>query len=269
MKTRISVTTYWLILSVTIAGLWPVWRWYGLRALSDHDESRGLLAIFTVLVFLYVSKPQRHPALLKWSVPVVLITLYVVFYKFLPPLLRAFIAMGLLSNLISQYWFNRHFHAGISALLMLSLPVAASLQFYLGYPMRVAAGSVTEVLLQLNGLSVARQGTILNWGSRVISIDAPCSGVKMLWVSCYLAGSLSCVLGLSAGRTLALFSGALFVVICANVFRSAALFYLESGILPMQSWMHQGVGLFAFLFAASAIAWCGWFIRGKPACLAT
>ena len=36
-------------------------------------------------------------------------------------------------------WFGLHRKAGLMGLLMLSLPVVASLQFYAGYPMRVAA----------------------------------------------------------------------------------------------------------------------------------
>jgi hypothetical protein len=54
------------------------------------------------------------------------------------------------------------------------------------------------------------------------------------------------------------------VVLWANVFRSTALFYLEAGILPMQSWMHDGVGLLVFLFSAGIIVLSGLLVSARP-----
>jgi exosortase/archaeosortase family protein len=261
---RISIQRYWMILVLAVVALWPVWRWYGVRVIHSSDELGGVVAILTVLVFLYTSKPRReNPVGISWPIPLALLVAYIVSYYYLPPLLRAVLAMALIANLISQFWFHKHFHLGLSALLILSLPLMASLQFYLGYPMRVVVGSMAELLLQLNGLSVIREGTVLSWGSRIISIDAPCSGVKLLWVSGYLASALACFLRLSARQTLIFFAMIMVVVLWANVFRSTALFYLEAGILPMQSWMHDGVGLLVFLFSASTIVWCGLLVSGK------
>ncbi|WP_034923523.1 archaeosortase/exosortase family protein, partial [Candidatus Accumulibacter vicinus] len=61
-----------------------------------------------------------------------------------------------------------------------------SLQFYGGYPLRVLAGSLAVALLQLNGLAVERAGAVLLWDGRQIAIDAPCSGLRMLWAGAYL-----------------------------------------------------------------------------------
>lgn len=261
---RISIQRYWLILVLAVVALWPVWRWYGMRVIYGSDELGGVVAILTALVFLYTSKPQRiNPIGISWSIPLALLVAYVVSYNYLPPLLRAVLAMALLANLVSQFWFHKHFQLGLSALLFLSLPVMASLQFYLGYPMRVVVGSIAELLLQLNGLSVIREGTVLSWGSQTISIDAPCSGVKLLWVSGYLASALACFLRLSARQTLIFFAMIMVVVLWSNVFRSTALFYLEAGILPMQSWMHDGVGLLVFLFSAGVIVCCGLLVSKK------
>ncbi|WP_455212511.1 archaeosortase/exosortase family protein [Kaarinaea lacus] len=264
MKERLSIAEYRLILFVSFIALWPVWRWYGLRVYSSSEEIWGVVAVITAIVFLYMTRPlEKKLVSISWSIPIALIVFYIVALWFLPPLIRAVVAMGLITNLISQYWYQKQFHMGLGTLLMLALPVVASLQFYLGYPMRVAVGSMTEILLQFNGLSVVREGTVLNWGAQLISIDAPCSGVKLLWVSLYVSSALACFVRLSNVQTAALFSVLPLIVLCANVFRATALFYLESGILPMQSWMHSGVGLIATFFAVGIIVWCGLFFRGK------
>ena len=128
----------------------------------------------------------------------------------------------------------------------LALPGVASLQFYLGYPMRAIVGDWTAVLLQLNGVMVEREGTVLRWGMDSISIDAPCSGIKLLWVGLYMVFTLACFYQLKLRKTLVLFGAGLFSIIIGNVLRSSALFYTEAGLVPSYAWMHEGIGLIAF-----------------------
>src|SRR5262249_56914005 len=78
-------------------------------------------------------------------------------------------------------------------LVALALPVLPSLQFTLGYPMRVVSATLSVGLLQAHGLMVARQGTFLVWRGELIQFDAPCSGVNMLWAGLLLT-LMGCVL---------------------------------------------------------------------------
>src|ERR1700738_5023470 len=75
----------------------------------------------------------------------------------------------------------------------LALPVLPSLQFTLGYPMRIISAALAVPLLRAHGLDVARQGTFLLWRDEMIQFDAPCSGVNMLWAGLLLT-PVGCVL---------------------------------------------------------------------------
>ena len=142
-------------------------------------------------------------------------------------------------------------HAGVAALLLLSLPVVASLQFYLGYPMRWVAAQGTVGLLSLMGIDVMQQGTTLISGGQEVGVDPACSGVKMLWTGLALAGWFSARERLSLGRTGVLMAAAVGAVLIANAVRAAVLFLPESGRVDWPEWTHEGMGLVAFL----GVAW--------------
>jgi hypothetical protein len=57
-------------------------------------------------------------------------------------------------------------------------------------PLRVIVGVATAFLLQMQGLDVWREGVCLHFGEKLIWIDAPCSGIKMLWFGFFLASFL-------------------------------------------------------------------------------
>lgn len=117
------------------------------------------------------------------------------------------------------------------------------------------------------GYPVLRQGTGLSLGQMTIMVDAPCSGIKMLWVGGYLVCLLAVLWQLSARRTVLMGIAAIILIIAANVIRAAALFYLEAGIVEMPGWAHQGVGLVMFALTAAAIAWMmQWTSQNREAC---
>jgi exosortase/archaeosortase family protein len=143
----------------------------------------------------------------------------------------------------------------ICALLGLSLPVVSSmqLQLYLGYPLRAFTAWASGGVLALLGVEVVRTGTALAWMGRTVLVDAPCSGIRMLWVGMLLAALLSYLAGVSAGRFALNAAAALPVILAGNVLRNTVLFVKEAGILPLPAWTHTGVGLLAFLLVALSI----------------
>lgn len=200
---------------------------------------------------------SAHPLALPAN-PLLLASLLLLAYLLatlagLSPALRAIPGVLALAALASVGCFGRRLHLPLFALSLLALPLAASLQFYLGYPLRVLAGSVSVILLQLNGIAVLREGTLLNWGGQLISIDAPCSGVKMLWAAMYLTYTLAALHGLSVSKTMAAIALAVCTVVIANAVRAAALFYTESGIIHLPAWAHGVIGVIVFVAAASVI----------------
>jgi exosortase/archaeosortase family protein len=137
--------------------------------------------------------------------------------------------------------------------MYLSLPLIPTLQFYGGYPLRILVAGVAAPVLRLGGFSVIQEGTCLNWGGQLIWIDAPCSGVRMLWVGLYLACTLASLYGLRFFKTLLVLGLSFYAIIDGNIFRAVALFYLEAGIVEMPGWAHAYAGVVAFLIVAAGI----------------
>jgi len=249
MKRTVSI-----IVALQFFAFWPVCGWYMKRVTDSTDETWSLLALATVLYLLCWRKPQltdnTAPQLL-W--PTLLMLLYAATYSFFPPLLRATIAVTTIACTICSVRFGKSFHAGTFGLLYLSLPLIPSLQFYGGYPLRVFVAFMAAPILRLGGFAVMREGTCLNWNGRLIWIDAPCSGIRMLWVGLYLACTIACMYELRCGETVRVLFVSFVAIICGNIFRCVALFYFEAGVIDVPSWAHDFAGVIAFAIVAAGI----------------
>jgi exosortase len=252
------------LLLLLLAALWPVWLWSAARAVDGSDEPWGLLALATAALFVWRRRADPVAAEAPLGLAILLLALYAAAYPLLSPLPRALIAMSAAAAALSALCFGRRLHPALWGLLLLALPVTASLDFYLGYPLRALVGTATAALLQMNGFAVVPEGSLLDWSGRLISIDAPCSGVRMLWAGAYLALTLAAFQRLSAAKTALLCALAIAGVLAANVLRAAALFYLESGLLRLPGDWHAAVGVAVFLLAALTVADAARRI-GKPA----
>lgn len=234
------------VLAVLVAG-WPVLRWYALRLGDGSDEPHGLAALAAALLFApwrawrEPLSPRRHATLAA------LLFLSCAAFPFTPPLARALIFVAALGIAAAP----RGFTLAWSALLALSLPLVATLQFYLGYPLRALTASLAAPLLALGGLRVEASGTTLSWAGERVIVDTPCSGLRMLWTGLVLAAVLACRLRLGALPALKLFQQAALAIFVANTIRAAFIFCLETGLWPNPPWAHETVGL--ALFAAVAL----------------
>lgn len=256
------------IIALQLAVFWPVCSWYVVRVTDSTDETWGILALLTLLFFIFrkrscAPEPHRNALLL----PALFVLLYAVTYHFLPPLARAVIAATALGLSISSLRFGRRLHTGVLGLVYLSLPLIPSLQFYGGYPLRVMVASMTAPVLRLGGFAVIQEGTCLNWAGQLIWIDAPCSGIRMLWVGLYLAFTLICLHELRFLKALAVIGAALFVIILGNVFRAVALFYIEAKVFSLPGWGHEYAGIVTFVLVAIGIVCATHLIRRGRVCL--
>ena len=255
-----------LILGLQLIAFWEVWRWYVTRAAYSWEQPWGLLALFAALVFLLVSRkplPREEPSLL---IPALLVVVYIATYSVFPPLARATLAFTVLGVTASSLRFGRSFHPGLFGLLYLSLPALPTLQFFGGYPLRVVIAEVTAPILRIGGFAVVPEGTCLNWAGQLIWIDAPCSGIKMLWVGMFLTFVLLCVYELPVLKSALMVLLTFVVVIAANVFRAVALFYLEAGVLNMPSWGHEYAGVIAFVLEAAGIVSILFMLQRRNVC---
>ena len=220
---------FFAMLMLKLFAFWSVWRWYLLRLTTSGDEFYGILSILAVLGICFYAKP--HNTLVKSIYfSVASIIFYVVGYSYFPPLLRSIIAVTGLTFFLSGWRFGKLFHFGIWSLFLLGLPIIASLQFYLGFPLRVIVGEAAVFFLKLNGLDVFREGVGLHFGEQIIWIDAPCSGIKMLWAGFFLTALLVTLFRFSLMKIMLAFSASLAIILLGNIFRATSLFIWKPGL---------------------------------------
>lgn len=241
-----------MLVVLQLLSCWPVLRWYGLRTMDTSDAPWGLVALGSIILLL-LSRKSPVVGKIDLTIPTSLLLAYGATYHYLPPLLRAVIAVSAIGCTVTYVFFGKRFQPGFCGLFLLALPVVPTMQFYLGYPLRVISGALTVPFLQLVGFSVFQEGAMLNWGGKVICIDAPCSGIKMLWAGFFLTFTLIAYYEISTTRSIIAIMGCLCIVIAANVLRSTALFFVESGIYQFPGWFHDGSGLVVFFLASVAI----------------
>jgi len=242
-----------LLMAAMCGAFWPVWAWFAAGSADTSNDHGGLLAAATAVVLVCKADgapPIAHPL----ALPALLLVLYALASAAgVAPGACALLAAMALAALASAWRLGRRMDAALLALCVLALPLAASLQFYGGYPLRVVAGELSVAMLRMNGIAVVREGAMLAWDGRLVSIDAPCSGVKMLWAGLYLAGALAASYRLQALRTLGALLLACVIVVAANAVRAASLFHIEAGLLPLPPWAHQATGVVCFIAAALGI----------------
>lgn len=255
-----------VLVGLQLLAFWPVWRWYVFRVFASFDEVNGIGALFTAILFLLTHKPRGNREV-SLIVPAVLTLIYTALYPFLPPLLRASLAFVAVGSLWCTYAYGTSLQPGILGLLLLSLPILPTAEFYMGYPLRRVVALLTAPLLRVTGFEVVPDGTCLNWSGELVWIDGPCSGIKMLWAGAYLSLSLASWLGLSwRGTSFAVALSAIAVVI-GNILRSASLFYMETGIVHLPAWAHEWVGIAAFLLAGVCVAHITLWKSLEPPCV--
>jgi len=244
-----------VFLAFQIIALWSVWRWLFVRFASSGEEIWGIAALVAVVFFAFFGQRKNNGEITTFAYfsAAFFLFLYAVSFAFAPPLMRGILAIISLTFVLSDWRFARKFHIGIFVLLLLGLPIVASLNFYLGFPLRVVVGEAVAFLLQMQGLSVFREGVCLHFGDKSIWIDAPCSGIKMLWFGIFLTAAAACFYELKNSKILAALALSFVIILLGNIFRASALFYTEAEIVKVPQWFHETAGVFSFGLTALAI----------------
>lgn len=241
------------LLVLQLAAYWPVWRWYAERVQDGSDDPWGLLALITAL--LYASKNLRWATISKRQIaaPCSIAIVYLLGYHMWPPLIRALLAFTAIALTCGSMIDEKKFHLGLIGLFILSLPLIASLQFFLGFPLRALTAWISASLISIFWMPVSASGTSLSWAGEIISVDSPCSGIRMLWCGLYISFTLSCIFGLSNFHTWLSYLITLPLVFMTNLARSTVLFFPEAGVISNPHWLHQSVGLISFTICAILI----------------
>jgi exosortase/archaeosortase family protein len=257
-----------LVAIVVAAATWDAWRWYVARVSASPEEAVSLTATVIFLAVLGAARGPRPaaPRPLVLVQAAILLGVYVSSYALLPAILRAALAIAATLFAFHLALFKQRPPVAFWGLVALALPVVPSLQFVLGYPMRVVSATLAVGLLQAQGLAVNRQGTFLIWHGQMVDFDAPCSGVNMLWAGLLLT-LMGCVLyRLGAIKVAVAIALSVALSIASNALRAASLFYVEAGFFAeAPDWWHDGIGLAAFIASSVATLWLlGWLRDQKP-----
>lgn len=239
-------------MALILLACWPAWPYLWARWLDGSDEPLGVMA---ALLLLWLSRgPRVYPPKIAWPG----LVLYAAFCLWTPPLVGAALAMLCLTAAACQ---RRHgqVRPGWLGLALLSLPSLASLQFFLGYPARLAAAHCACWLLALQGFQVERRGVELLWSGRHLLVDTPCSGLATLWMMLFFAMGLAAVRNLSWRHTARLAGLAVVLAWAANLLRLTGLFYSE--LILHRPELHTPIGLVGCWLGAALL----WAACPRPA----
>lgn len=245
----------WLTLAALAA--WPSWLWAARRLGDGSDDPLGIIALAALALLLWRDRTSLggQPRL-RWLLPAtgLLLTLALV-QPWLPPLLRGLLSvLALLLAVLSLRDPGQPWLAWLG-LGFLALPLLSSLQFFVGYPLRVITAEVSAWLLRLGPWAVERQGSALLIDGQWVMVDAPCSGIQMAWVGYFTAFALAAWLRQPDRLLLRRLPLVGALVLGGNILRNTLLVWGESGASGFPGWAHEAVGLLVFAVV------CGMILR--------
>ena len=103
------------------------------------------------------------------------------------------------------------------------------------------------------------------WGERLVEVDAPCSGLRMLFAGLYVACTLAALFRLRLLKTAAAVFLGIDATVVANILRATALFFPESGVMLLPGWTHTVLGLVLFGALAASLVWSTRRLEENPA----
>jgi exosortase/archaeosortase family protein len=244
-------------LAMHALALWPHGLWAARRMADGSDDPLGIAACAALLLWLWREREALRPTprLARLGVAVALTAAATAAVFIAPPLAAALLAVLALSAHGCAWLPERAPRAALAGLALLALPLMASLQFYVGWPLRVFTAQFSAWLLQAVGVQAERSGASMTVGGQLVVVDAPCSGVQMAWLAYFTA----CAVGAFTPRcntSLPITRDAMFLrrlplvglaVLTGNVLRNTALVALEARPQGLAPWAHEAIGLAALV----------------------
>src|SRR6187549_2398020 len=197
---------------------------------------------------------RAEPAPVWLALAVLLTSLATVLGLLAPPLLAALLAALAFATALAAFAPAGTPVLPLAGLAILALPVVSSLQFYAGYPLRVVTAEASRWLLGAAGFDATREGSAMLVDGRLVIVDAPCSGVQMVWMAWFCASAVACWRELPDrifARRLA-FVGA--IVLAGNIVRNALLVGLEARDSAASPWQHEAIGMVVLGLVCAAVA---------------
>ena len=244
---------FWL--GAQALALWPHWRWAAARLNDGSDDPLGLAALAVVAWAVWRLGPRMRAAPARgWLLTTVGLTLAATAAHFVAPaLVAALLAALAVAALLFGFLPVGVPQLPLAGLAALSLPVVSSLQFYAGYPLRVATAELSTWLLRAAGMSAQRDGTAMAVEGRLVIVDAPCSGVQMVWMAYFCACTVALWSELPDRVFLRRLAGVGAVVLAGNVLRNGVLVALEAHDTMSSPAVHEAIGLGMLALVCAAV----------------
>jgi exosortase/archaeosortase family protein len=229
------------------AALWPHGQWIIGRVGDGSDDPLGIAAAAVLILWLGRAHATLRaiPRLTWLGISALLTALATAALFFVPPLAAALLAALALAAHMAAWLPDRAPRAALTGLALLALPLIASLQFYVGYPLRAFTAQFSAWLLQAVGIAAEPSGTAMTVAGRLVIVDAPCSGVQMAWLAYFAACAVAALTGLRDGALLRRLPLVGLLVLTGNVLRNTVLVALEARPQGMADWAHEAIGVFA------------------------
>jgi len=244
----------WLTLHAL--ALWPHGMYVVQRALDGSDDPLGVVALLAAaaLVASLRARLRPSPDVARLAAAAVLALLANgAWWAGVPALASALVAASSLACALLAWWPREQPKAPLLGLVVLALPWLATLQFYLGWPLRVLTAQLSAWALQLAGFVAARSGASMIVDGRLVIVDAPCSGVQMAWFAYFTACVGATALGVADRAFVRRVPLVGLAVLVGNVVRNSVLVAFESrpaGLAPLG---HEAIGLAALALVCAAV----------------
>jgi exosortase/archaeosortase family protein len=243
--------------ALMLAATWHSAAWLLNRLYASPDE--GLTLFATVALLAGLALPRLRGSGLAPTIPVTTVAILLALHGALtmadaPLLFRASLAVTGLLWIAYRAAFESRPPPAFWVLVSLSMPVLPSLQFVLGYPMRLVSAVLTVALLDLQGVPAGRDGTYVTIGGETVQFDAPCSGVAMLWTLTLVTLVVALFDRFGPVRLCAALALTAAIAVVCNVLRVSSLLFADAALTGAGiSWVHEAIGLAAFAISASGL----------------
>jgi exosortase/archaeosortase family protein len=247
----------WLWLALPTTALLPVWRWCAARLVDGSDDPLGIVALaaLAVLVVRDCKQFSGSPRQSWMVVTMSLVAAAVLGAAALPALVRG--VLGVLAVCAALMASRRRGQPmlAIAGLGLLALPLLSSLQFFVGFPLRVVTAEASSLLLSAFGVVVERSGSALTVAGRLVMVDAPCSGIQMGWMAYFTACFSAAWLRIPDLRFLRRVPFVGVTVLGGNIVRNTLLVVKEAGVVSWPHWTHEAIGLATFAGVCALVLW--------------
>lgn len=242
-------------LGLQLGALWPHGVWMARRAQDGSDDALGLaaLAVLALLLWRMAQRLRVAPRTGALAVAAALTLAANAALPLLAPLACALLAALALCAGLWAWLPAGAPRAPLAGLLVLALPLLASLQYYGGYPLRVLTAQASAWALQLVGVAAERAGASMLVRGQLVIVDAPCSGVQMVWMAYFCACAIAALAPLRDAVFVRRLPWVGALVLLGNVLRNTVLVALESRPQGLQPQLHQAIGLLVLAAVCTAV----------------